>query len=79
MQKQFHMMRSHSTIHQNTWAPYETWLQTLKKEASNLASKVNNLTFAWSQDPATGEEYGLLAEIIDEVKYTHLTNLVWIQ
>jgi hypothetical protein len=46
-----------------------------KKEASDLASKVDNLTFAWSCDQATGEEYGLLAEIIGDVKYTHLTNL----
>jgi hypothetical protein len=53
--------------------------ETLKKEAFNLASKVDNLTFVWSQDPATEEEYGLLTEIISEVKYTHLTNLVWIQ
>ncbi len=53
--------------------------ETLKKEASNLASKLDNLTFAWSQDLTTGEEYGLLAEIIGKVKYTHLTNLVWIQ
>jgi hypothetical protein len=53
--------------------------KTLKKEPSNLASKVDNLTFAWSQDPTTGEEYGLLAEIIGNVEYTHLTNLIWIQ
>jgi hypothetical protein len=33
----------------------------------------------WSQDPATGEEYGLLAEIIGDVESTHLTNLIWIQ
>jgi hypothetical protein len=26
----------------------------LKKEASDLASEVNNLTFAWSRDQATG-------------------------
>ena len=38
--------------------------ETLKKEASDLASKVYNLTFAWCRDPVTGEEYGLLAEII---------------
>ncbi len=30
--------------------------KTLKKEASDLASKVDNLIFARSQDPATGEE-----------------------
>ena len=49
----------------------------LKKEASDLASKVDNLTFAWSRDPATGEEYGLLAEIIGDVEYIHLTNQTW--
>ncbi len=53
--------------------------KTFKKEASNLASNVDNLTFEWSQDPANGEEFGLLAEIIGKVEYTHLTNLVWIQ
>jgi hypothetical protein len=49
--------------------------ELLKKEASDLASKFDNITFAWSCDQATGEEYGLLAEIIGDVKYTHLTNL----
>jgi hypothetical protein len=53
--------------------------KTLKKEAPDLESKVDNLTFAWSRDPANVEEYGLLAEIIGKVKYTHLTNLLWIQ
>ncbi len=38
--------------------------KTLKKKASDLASELDNLTFAWSQDPANLEEYGLLAEII---------------
>jgi hypothetical protein len=27
----------------------------------------------------TGEEYGLLAEIIGNIKFTHLTNLNWTQ
>ncbi len=36
--------------------------ETLKQEASDLASEVANITFAWSWDTATGEEYGLLAE-----------------
>jgi hypothetical protein len=53
--------------------------ELLKKEASDLASKVDNITFAWSCDQATGEEYGLLAENIGDVKYTHLTNLNWAQ
>ena len=51
----------------------------LKKEASDLASEVENITFTWSRDTATGEEYGLLAEIIGNVEYTHLTNLNWAQ
>jgi hypothetical protein len=46
---------------------------------SDLASKVDNLTFAWSCDQATEEEYGLHAEIIGDVEYTHLTNLNWAQ
>ena len=42
--------------------------KNLKKEASNLASNIDNLTFGWRQDPSTGEECGLLAEIIGEVE-----------
>jgi hypothetical protein len=53
--------------------------ELLKKEASDLASEVDNITFTWSRDTATGEEYGLLAEIIGDVEYTHLTNLNWAQ
>ena len=49
--------------------------KTLKQEASDLASEVDNITFAWSRDQETGEEYGLLAEIIGDAKYAHLTNL----
>ncbi len=51
----------------------------LKKEASDLGSKVDNITFAWSWDPATGEEYRLLADVIGDIEYTHLTNLNWAQ
>jgi hypothetical protein len=53
--------------------------KTLKKEADDLASKVDNLIFAWSHDPTNGKEYGLLAEIIGTNKYTHLTNQTWVQ
>ena len=51
----------------------------IKKEASDLASEVENITFTWSCDTATGEDYGLLAEIIGNDEYTHLTNLNWTQ
>ena len=53
--------------------------QLLKKEASDLASKVENITFTWSRNTATGDEYGLRGDIIGDVKYTHLTNLNWAQ
>jgi hypothetical protein len=53
--------------------------KTLKKEVANLASKVDNLTFAWSPDPTNGKVYGLLAKIIGANKYTHLTNQKWVQ
>ncbi len=58
------------------WRPTRHDYKTLKKEASDLESKVDNLTFTWGRNSATGEEYGLLAEIIGKVKYTHLTNLL---
>ncbi len=50
--------------------------EELKKEAADLASKVDDITFDWSCDTATGDEYGLLAEILGKVEYNHLTNLV---
>jgi hypothetical protein len=53
--------------------------KTLKEEAANLASKVDNLTFACSRDPTNGKEYGLLDEVIGANKYTHLTNQTWVQ
>ena len=52
--------------------------ETLKKEASDLASELEDITYEWTRSP-TGEEYGLLAEIIGEDEYQHLTNLSWKQ
>ena len=46
----------------------------LKKEASDLACELDNITYDWSRS-ATGDEYGLLAEIIGKDEYDHLTNL----
>jgi hypothetical protein len=37
----------------------------LKKEASDLASKLEDITYDWTRSP-TGKEYRLLAEIIGE-------------
>ena len=52
--------------------------KNLKNEASDLASKLDDITYNWSRSP-TGEEYGLLAKIIGKDKYNHLTNLTWTQ
>jgi hypothetical protein len=53
--------------------------ETLKKETSILASKVEDITYEWAQDTNTGNEYGLLAEIIGKLEYALLTGLQWVQ
>jgi hypothetical protein len=58
--------------------PTRSNYKNLKKETSDLASELDDITYTWSRSP-TGEEYGLLAEIIDKDKYYHLTNLTWTQ
>ena len=47
--------------------------ETLKDEASALASEVEDITYAWSRDNA--EEYGLLANILGSDKYDELTGI----
>jgi hypothetical protein len=46
--------------------PTRTDYERIKKEASesDLASEVEDIVYNWARDPATGTEYGLLAEII---------------
>ena len=58
--------------------PTRSDYENLKKEASDLASELDNITYNWSQSP-TSEDYGLLAKIIVKDKYNHLTNLIWVQ
>ena len=58
--------------------PTRSDYKNLKKEASDLASELDDITYDWSLSP-TSEEYGLLAEIIGKEEYNHLTNLTWIQ
>jgi len=47
--------------------------ELLKKEASDLASKDQNITFPWSRNTMTNEEFGLMAEFIGPAEYTHLS------
>jgi hypothetical protein len=58
--------------------PTQSNYKNLKKEASDLASELDDITYDWLRSP-TGEEYGHLAEIIGEDEYQHLTNLTWVQ
>jgi hypothetical protein len=58
--------------------PTQSDYKKLKKEASDLASKLDDITYDWSQSP-TGDKYRLLAKIIGEDKYYHCTNLTWTQ
>jgi hypothetical protein len=52
--------------------------ETLKKEASDLATKVKDITYDWVRDTKTGDEYGLLAKMIGEPEYTQLMGLQWV-
>jgi hypothetical protein len=63
-----------STFTKSHSCPTRRDYKNLKKIASDLASKLDDMTYAWSQSP-TGEECGLLAKIIGKDKYYHLTNL----
>jgi hypothetical protein len=45
--------------------------ETLKEEASTLASEVEDITYAWSKNAT--DNYGLLADILGADEYDKLT------
>jgi hypothetical protein len=47
--------------------------KTLKEEASALASKVEDITYAWSKNAT--DNYGLLANILGTDEYDELTGI----
>jgi hypothetical protein len=47
--------------------------ETLKEEASTLASEVEDITYAWSKNAT--DDYGLLADILGTNEYDELTNI----
>ena len=49
--------------------------EIIKHEAATLASEVEDITYAWNRDPVTGDEYGLLAEILGLDEYDHQTGI----
>ena len=53
--------------------PTHSNYEIIKHEAVTLASEVEDITYAWSHDTATGDEYGLLAEILGLNEYDHQT------
>ena len=74
---------THDTVRSSSFTkihgqPTQSNYKQLKKKASDLASKLDDITYDWSQSP-TGDKYRLLAKIIGEDKYYHCTNLTWTQ
>ena len=62
----------HTRIHGR---PSQRDYETIKQEATAIASKVEDITYNWSRDAATGNEYGLLAEILGAAEYNHQTGI----
>ncbi len=73
---------TYETVHSTSFTkihghPTRSNYENLKKEVSDLASKLHDITYGWSRSP-TGKDYGLLAKIIGKDKYQHLTGLIMI-
>jgi hypothetical protein len=61
-----------SRIHGHpNWSDYDI----IKHKAATLASEVEDITYAWSRNAATSDEYELLAKILGPNKYNHLTGI----
>jgi hypothetical protein len=54
-----------------SWSNYEI----LKQEAATIASEVEDITYNWSRDATTGDEYGLLGDILGVNDYDHQTGI----
>ena len=55
--------------------PTRSDYEVIKPKATTLASEVEDITYAWSRNPATGDEYGVLAKILGLHKYAHQTGI----
>jgi hypothetical protein len=55
--------------------PTRSDYEIIKHEAATLASEVEDITYAWSRDAATSDEYGLLAKILGPDEYDHQTGI----
>ncbi len=54
-----------------SWSDYEI----PKQEAATIASEVEDIIYAWSRDATTGDEYGLLGDILGADEYDHQTGI----
>jgi hypothetical protein len=55
--------------------PSRSNYEILKQEAATIASKAKDLTYDWNHDTATGNKYGLIAEILGVNEYNHQTGI----
>ena len=55
--------------------PSRSDYELLKRECCERASEIEDVVFDWCTDPGTGEEYGLLADILGRDEYNDLTNI----
>jgi hypothetical protein len=55
--------------------PSQSNYKILKIKAATLASKVDDITYAWSRDAVTGDKYGLLTKILGLDEYNHQTGI----
>jgi hypothetical protein len=75
--------KDHDTVYSSSFTKIHSrstrsTYENLKREALDCASKLDDITYTWSQSPI-GEEYRLLAKIIGKDEYYHLKNLMWTQ
>jgi hypothetical protein len=55
--------------------PTQSNYKILKHKAATLASKVEDITYAWSCDAATRDDYGFLTKILGLDEYDHQTGI----
>jgi len=55
--------------------PSRSDYELLKRECCDKASEIEDVDLEWCTDPTTGEEYGLLADILGHDEYNDLTNI----
>ena len=55
--------------------PTRSDYEILKQEAATIASEVEEIIYTWSRSTTTGDEYGLLGDILGVDEYDHQTGI----